>query len=416
MPPTTRRSAFALGAIASLMPDIVYAAPAPAAQSPTLFVTPQMFGALGNWNPNTSTGSDDYPAFAAALAYCNESITTGPPQSTVKLLVPGIANGLGYLCSQTLTPASGVFVEGTPNNSIGVSGATIYNPSGVGALLIPHNTNGCKFVNLSFQGAGGALAHGIHVRRTASFENVSVNGYSGCGFYLNGASDGAGPDGVGFADLSTLRECSAGLNGQCGFYCFGANANVILFDHCSAISNAQHGFRSDGFLGNLFVCPHTSFNGSSIEGVSNCMVSYNGVTWGVVPQYENLALIAPSTTVPGTNSGVWVQIANDTTTFPFVRPWVQGTPYQAGGGYCCLDGSLNLFGYTEGNQGPDYWNGQKFGSPLSQGNFPGVQRPLGYLLPNGLALATAPPSGVSGYENSRCPTRPTERYRAIQPA
>jgi hypothetical protein len=176
---------------------------------------------------------------------------------------------------------------------------------------------------------------------------------------------------------------------------------VIELDHCSAISNAQHGFRSDGFLGNLLISCHTSVNGSTPVGgtaVSNCLVSYGGATWGVVPQYENLGLTLPSTTIPGTNSAVWVQVANDTTTFSFVQPWTEGGQYQAGGGYCCFDGSLNLFGYTEGDQGPDYWNGQKIGSPISQGNFPGIQRPFGWLLPNGANFISAGPAGTTEWE------------------
>jgi hypothetical protein len=335
----------------------------------TNVVQPEMFGGIADGV------TDNYTAITNMIAYI-EYYNDGFHSAKI---AAGFQTG-SYYCTQQLNSYyscryfcyQAPMVEGQGSTLItfpaGVSGWRIHNyPTGGGGSP--------QFENIWLRAATGqtpAFIHGWVVERSAFFINCAAWNFPGNGFHFNGATDGAGFDHVvGFNDFTRVTGCSGSYNGYNGFYCYGADANIMLFECNSAIGNKQFGFRSDGFLGNLFVLNHASGNGGAYQ-TPPPIVTHGGESWVVVPKYENFTLTNPAITTPGTDATVWSRYAG-AAAGP-VQAWVNGTNYQAGGGYCIFDNSRGIGNYNEDGQGPNYLtSGTWLGSADANGYFFGIQ-------------------------------------------
>jgi len=165
----------------------------------------------------------------------------------------------------------------------------------------------------------------------------------------------------GLVDSAIFRACLASENGYNGFYGYGANFNINLFDTCYAFSNLQYGFRDNGVLGNVYLNTQTSGNG--IYNITSPYISpavnYNGATYVVTPvsnlNNNDFALTLPSTTTPGTNSAVWTLVSNSVISGS--QPWAPGTLYQPGGPYYMNNHNLLIHPYSEAGQVPSWVTG-----------------------------------------------------------
>lgn len=288
-----------------------------------------------------------------------------------------------YMCDYSLfIPAGKYYLSNTWD--LGVRGKRIFGdqPTLLSTikteLLFPENTVGLlaghhsgfaslqlEYFTIVAQRAGKAfnnLAHGIQCQVPIIANYVEVSVFNGNGWHLCGSTDGANPWGqVGFVDLSCLVGCTGDSNGANGFYCFGADANVMYFQQCSATGNIMYGFRDDGFLGNVYQSCHASANGRGWEGGKSDIWSqcnYAGNQWTPVPVYENFNLTLPSTTTPGTDETVWrcVEEGTDPAHYP---TWTNGADFQAGGSYCGTSLSRFIACYSEQGSGYAWVSGPK---------------------------------------------------------
>ena len=103
-------------------------------------------------------------------------------------------------------------------------------------------------------GNGGATSNGITTFSPVHFERVTVAGFSGHGFFIQGEL----PDSS--SSLFRLDNCQATSNTLHGFYINGPDANAGVIICCSARDNGGVGFYDSSFLGNTYIGCHTDAN------------------------------------------------------------------------------------------------------------------------------------------------------------
>jgi hypothetical protein len=310
------------------------------------------FGAYGDYDPATGTGSDDYPAF---LAYRSHSVWGRDDdgfaafyRTLPRLRIPWSS---GYYSSDTfdfdfgtvhwIGDGLGAQNGGNPVNFAFAPGKTGFRThyanteeettraSGVSAI-------GSVFWNIlaSTRGAGASTtADGWRLRCQTSLINCSATGFIRHGCNVT-ASAGGGGAAEGNANLFYIEGGNYTRNGQCGIFVDGADANAGNIRRVNTSFNGTWGIHDSSFLGNYIVGVHADSNGIKGAGPSYApnawgnFCSYGGNRYSVVPGQATAA----STTTPGTNSAIWrfVEAGAATADCP---TWVTGQAWTVGGPY-----------------------------------------------------------------------------------
>lgn len=333
------------------------------------YVTPQMFGAVGDGV------TDDYAAFTAATAFLTAhrlaAMNADASSSTSVFSLPTFHIPLArYYLSQTWEFKTGIFnVEGDrgarllfPANTNGIM-VQASDTTGETTAAVTTGASNSSIRNLVLWGGAGTNTgkHGLWMRAKAQLLGVDIINFPGDGFHIEASSNSSGSD-EGNANTWYLETCSAARNGRHGLYVHGADTNAGVCVGFSAIGNARFGIYEDSFLGNTYVGCHTEANGTvgtsgpaaNVNTVPT-IVSQGGNRYSVILGQETAA----KTTTPGTSSAVWtfVEVGGATAEIP---AWVSGTTYAAGGAYAGPNtGGRNEFigCYSEGSQGASQFPG-----------------------------------------------------------
>ena len=359
--------------------DYVYD-PAVTANGPTTFVaadgrgfrlapdqriTIDMFGAKPDDHGlyGTPGATDNYPAFQAAFDWL-EANQVEPLAGFAAL--PELAVPIGfYYCGTQLELKEGAFAL------VGSRGSRIRFPANSNGIIIHsqytigETTNGdidsganSLIRSLAIRGGGGTNEnkHGVRCRAIFQLDEVTISEFPGDGLHI--VADVTASEGTavrGNANQFTARTVNVIHNGRHGAYLKGGDANAGCAIQINALDNGRWGVFDDSFLGNTHMGHHVDSNGiqgagtSSNPNQSSSIVAHNGKRYSVRIGQE----AAASTTVPGTNEGVWIQTAVDGVG-PGVPAWASGTAYFSGGAYASTSPSArNVFVgcYSEGSQG-----------------------------------------------------------------
>jgi hypothetical protein len=171
---------------------------------------------------------------------------------------------------------------------------------------------------------------------------------------------------VGNVNNSVVRDTTTQFNGRHGLYIAGDNANACVIDNLNTILNGEYGFRDATGIGQTWLGGHSASNGQLGSGLfrTTSIVWYATKIYAVVPGQA----AAAATTVPDTNSAVWL-LREEGVPAPFsdIPQWVlngaTGNPATAygfcegGAGYIGDGRHVHLNAYTEGRQGPYFGDG-----------------------------------------------------------
>lgn len=332
------------------------------------WVTPQQYGAVADGV------TDDYPAFAAAIAYLktiagnDDVIYKGSP----KLFIPAADE---YYLSDTLDITHTLIIEGEASNS-GMASRLRFADNKTGIRIQGHNTSGGSTVDganhysgassiirnialvggsfgteAAFTGAEGEF-HGIHLRAAATIEDVYINGFRGDGIHIQTSIGGGGAD-EGNANCTHIvrPRCT---NVRCGIYIDGADANACTIIGLNATYCRRWGVYDSSFLGNTHI-GHHSANAGLVPGVPSTIVSHSGNRYAVVAgQAAGASTNAPSGTTA--NNTWWIYLhagaANSSLNIP---AWSNGVSVREGGSYHTdsANGYNQFIGcYSEGGEAP----------------------------------------------------------------
>lgn len=335
-------------------------------------VTPQQFGAVGDGV------TDDYPAFAAAIAYLKtiaaEPIPAWYYKGSPRLFVP--AGAFEYYLSDTLDITHTLIIEGeaTPNGmqsrlrfadnktGIRIQGYNTNGASGVdgspfhysGAFSIIRNLSIVGGVEGSYAGLSGGEAeyHGIHLRAQAYIQDVYIDGFRGDGIHaLTGIGGGGAIEGN--SNVSTITRVQV-TNVRNGVYLDGADANAWTLIGVNGSYCRQHTVYDSSFLGNTHI-GHHSANAGLVPGVPASVVSHGGNRYGV-KQGQAVGASTNAPTGAATDNTWWLYMAAGAASAPLNIPaWSNGVSVREGGGY--RTDSLNGFNvfigcYQEGGESP----------------------------------------------------------------
>ena len=313
-----------------------------------------MFGALGIGN----SANDDWPAISAALSYCNNRINSVPSTQNSSLVTLKFPNCNGYYSSQTIPITNTMRVIGTGWGANYHSALPIQFPVGITGMTIAGTAYGSHIKGLSLIGVldkplANPIAHGFSISTTVTLENCGAVSFSGCGFLMNGSTPVS-------TDLSRFIYCIAETNGRHGFYTYGTDSQVSMYDLCNAVSNGGWGFFDSAEFGNKYDTCHASGNGTqttqgNVSDSISPVVAYPAGGGGHLymaapfsPGTANMVGTPPltGTTTPGTNSAVWFPIGGAVAGFPV---WSSGGKYREGGDWCSYFGTPQFVNcYTEG--------------------------------------------------------------------
>lgn len=163
--------------------------------------------------------------------------------------------------------------------------------------------------------AGARTKHGIDMQARIQVKNVTCNGFSGNGINIVAAASVRKNANLWVLDTVKLRG-----NGMHGLYVSGADANAGIATMVDASNNNRSGIYDDSFLGNTYIACHTSANGKKGQ------VHYEG------NRYYCASDTLGGSTVPGTNSAVWILIGAGSV-HPVYPTWVSGGEYYIGYAY-----------------------------------------------------------------------------------
>lgn len=248
-----------------------------------------------------------------------------------------------------------------------------YNTLG-GAVESPATTggDGSIFRNLYLTSEQARPAAGVYSAQATS----GILAYARCiveecwidGFTLDGISlMGGSYSGVSDTNVNNtiIRKCSLHYNGRHGLYTApGSDNSACRFESLDVSYNNDWGIRDQSFLSNHHSAHHSSYNGSNLSPKGDgktSIVTYPGGGVGTLYYVNPGQAAAASTTTPGTNSAVWVPVAEfaGTVTANSYWPlWVSGTTYKDGGSYYIVGiGSCVVHNvYTEAGEGQP-WGG-----------------------------------------------------------
>lgn len=335
-------------------------------------VTPQQFGAVADGV------TDDYAAFAAAIAYL-KSIANDPYpgwyyKGSPKLFIPAAEHD--YILSDTLDITHTLIIEGESTDN-GMASRLRFADNKTGIRIQSYNTSGNSGVdpapyhfsgsatiirNLSiiggvpdteagFSGSEGDY-HGIHLRARAHIRDVYINGFRGDGIHALTSSGGGGAE-EGNSNISSVEHVVV-TNVRNGVFIDGADANVWLLNAVNGSYCRQHTVWDSSFLGNTHI-GHHSANAGLVPGVPSSVVSYSGNRYGVRQgQATGASTNAPSGTTADNTWWYYIE-AGGPAAWVNIPTWTNGVSVREGGGYTTDSANArNVFlnCYQEGGECP----------------------------------------------------------------
>jgi hypothetical protein len=133
--------------------------------------------------------------------------------------------------------------------------------TGIDGLQIRHSANpdnGESVIeNLFIQSSGHSVSgseSGVIVTQKSYWKNVTVYGFKGDGFHIEGTL----PDNN--MNIAVFERCKSAFNDGNGFYITGYDANQMSFITCDAVENEGWGFYDDSALGNQYFACHCNGN------------------------------------------------------------------------------------------------------------------------------------------------------------
>jgi hypothetical protein len=338
----------------------------------------ECFGAYGDAT-NITLGTDDYPAFVAAKNFM-EYFRYAPSGNTDYKPVPEVRlSNKGYRLSQTLILDRAAYrFIGSGNNTNGYGGSFIFVDSGQAGIVIqcwdnigtgltgtflhhnygtdPRGAQNTHLADFSLQSKGGTVGddsqNGVLVHTNCTLERIHAFDFGGNGIaVVADVAGGTNANGV------TIDSCGGSRNGLNGYYDQGGDVNAGRVLSFQAFSNRQFGIYAGNFLGQYYLWFQCDGNGIGsgpawAAGIGSSWTNYGGRKYYVRPGAHVLA----STTTPGTNANVWVDMGAGATGLG--GNWVSGQTFASGGGFYAggvnfaqNNNSRNVFaGYCEQNQ------------------------------------------------------------------
>lgn len=270
-----------------------------------------------------------------------EGAGSGQPYGAATIIRFG-KNVDGFIINHSTTHGNGTGTQGDASGTV-IEGLELWGGN------VNVDTSGNV---TTFAAADSLTGHGVRIRGSlVACKDVACYFWGGSGFAIV-ATAGSGGATEGNANQFYLERCQSQYNRGYGFEISGSDANAGTLNTCSAISNGGCGFVEYSFLGNTYIQCHARDNGNTDPTGSNGPVGvciYGGASYVVA----NDQLAAASTTVPGTNSAIWIPA-------PYAgasRAWVTGQTWRIGGAYATNLGNVNARNvfmgcYAEGGQAP----------------------------------------------------------------
>ena len=347
-------------------------------------LTFEMFGAYGDYNTDTGTGTDDFPRWLVARDFLHHYAKTLQGNPYYKSVPALTFDRAAYYFSDAIDLTDGsyrisghggretgattiYFAAGKCGfilqswDSTGVNGTKPNTPSGANETLIS------DIAVISKGGSVGAEQHGFLVKCHSSLVRCVARNFGGHGFYIRADINAAGN-----ANQWRMEDCTGADNGGCGLCIDGGDVNGGTNYSFNGSNNGLWGIWDSSFLGNEHSGYHLDGNGTTVSGPTwatvrrGTLVSYNGQLYRVRPGQQ----VAASTTVPGTNSNIWYPNGSGGPTV--IQPtWVSGMSFVSGGAIYCDDPnckSVFAHGYMESNQAPGWLDA---GRAMAIGGFQG---------------------------------------------
>jgi hypothetical protein len=345
-----------------------------------------MFSAWGDATLSI-TGTDDNPAFLAAMAY-QDVYRYAPSGNTDYKPTPSIwLKRRGYRNSAQLNFAkSGYDFRGEGNNFNGYGGAAIFMDAGQGGCIFqcwdssgnslagthtphpygtdPRGAQNSRLENITFSSRGGTVGdttqNGVLIHTQISMRGVHAFHFGGHGIAIV-ADVGNGTN----ANATSLEDCGGSYSGISGYFDSGGDVNAGRNIGFQAFNNNAFGIHAGNFLGQFYLYFQVDGNGyggscgPSWGGAANSAGSgatQAGNHYRVIPGQEVGARTnAPSGTTASNTWWSWIEAGAASTLYP---AWVSGHKYMAGGAFFAGGGDYgvnnnarNVFaGYAEGNQ------------------------------------------------------------------
>lgn len=353
------------------------------------FVTPEIFGAIGDGDPHPL--SERYASLAAAQAvypfataltqqidYCAivAAITSQTFTSHGSYYHSGpevrLKDGaVYYMGADTLQLKRSVRIRGAGSGlpwtsmaalkfAAGATGIVVHRYNTIGATTESPVTTGADgsvlegFRLLGTVGAADSLGgHGIWLRARAICRDLYVSNFRGNGYHIVATAGGSASE-EGNANCFQIH---GGRVQGCenGIFADGADANAGVAVSVDVSGNRRWGIWDSSFLGNTYVAIHCDDNGDGIatDGQS-AFASYGGNSYQAVPTASAANLVG---TQPGTNSAIWYPIASvGTRAIAWTGSQPAGT-YRHGGPFYTdnANGRCSFFGpYIESGHGVSY--------------------------------------------------------------
>ncbi|WP_205481032.1 hypothetical protein [Sphingomonas arenae] len=270
----------------------------------------------------------------------------------------------------TIELTDGTFVvEGEGVGQPGGFGTILKFPAGVTGIRVHReNTSGASAIRPAGKSANGSVIrrlslsggyagaegewHGIHLRASATIEEVAISGFQGNGIHaLAAAGAGAGAEGnVNCTRIEKVRVTGC----RNGVFLDSADANACTVVSCDFSSNRQWGVWDSSFLGNSYFGVHLSANGwDGAAGSIPTACTYQGNRYYVRVGQEAWCSANPPSGSAADNQG-WGYVQPGGS-YNGIAAWSAGAVFRCGGAILTDDPNAgNLFSgcYTEGDQNP----------------------------------------------------------------
>ena len=270
----------------------------------------------------------------------------------------------------TIELTDGTFVvEGEGIGQPGAFGTILSFPAGATGIRVHReNTSAASAVRPLGKSANGSVIrrlslnggyagtegewHGIHLRASATIEEVAISGFQGNGIHVLAAA-GAGAGAEGNANCSRIEKVRV-TGCRNGVFFDSADANACTVVGCDFSSNRQWGIWDSSFLGNSYFGVHLSANGwDGAAGSMPTACTYQGNRYYVRVGQEAWCSANPPSGTATDNQG-WGHVQPGGS-YNGIAAWSAGTAFRFGGAILTDDPNAgNLFSgcYTESDQNP----------------------------------------------------------------
>jgi hypothetical protein len=314
----------------------------------------QWFGAVAD--DTGTSGTDNYAAITAALALITARAEAYDIYRLGETLYFPPGTKRGYYCS---TPIN---INATLKFKGDWAGMPNETPHGIrfplnsaGFIVNTHQTNGytggavttttygggCTFEDMCwYSGIGNQFGGGAGFNRTGNYDGILVRarvnlirctilGFARNNVYIAGSSDTGGSGLLGNANCTNIVDCTIRYAGRNNVYLKGTDANACHMQGGYSDYALGWGILDESAIGtNSFDNVHTELN-----GLGDGTTTYLGGTcaYPTTSSQRYACAVgqeaAASTTVPGTNSAVWI-LMQGSVGGPL---WVSGMTWFAGG-------------------------------------------------------------------------------------